>query len=354
MTEHPLTAQAGALIDIERYEDARALLARRLAEDPADVRAWTRLARCHLRAAAHAEALRSLDEALAVAPEDYEAVLLRAHVLRALSRREEAEQAARAAIRLNPEWWAGYALLAELLCFPPRQETWREGVDLAEEAVRLAPEEVGAYLTLWKLAAVGQDRAAMDQLERHILRLDPTHELALSQQTAKAANAPGTRAAEAAELYAEALAAVPTSASLSSGLDRATYRLLRGTRWLALICLVLAGGMVNLFPAEGEAPELPVPLGTRLWVLVPMAAVWGFGAWRRYRRLRTGVQLNVRSLLRRGRWARVVLAQAALALLCALLIGQVPWTDRTVPQVLFWVGLLPTFATLWFDRKKTR
>lgn len=225
---------------------------------------------------------------------------------------------------------------------------------MAEEGVRLAPEEVDAYMTLWKISAIGRDWAAVDRIERQILQLDPTHEIALSQQTAKAANAPGVRAADAAEMYAGALATAPTSSSLSYGLDRATYRLLRGTRWLALICLVCAGAMVNLFPEEGEAPELPVPIGTRLWVLVVMAAIWAFGAFRRYRRLRAGVQLNVRSVLRRGTWSRIVLAQAALALLCGLLIAEVPWTERTVPQMLFWVGLAPTAATIWFDRKKAK
>jgi hypothetical protein len=47
------------------------------------------------------------------------------------------------------------------------------------------------------------------------------------------------------------------------------------------------------------------------------------------------------------------MAQAAWAMVCALLITEVPWEQRQVPQVLFWAGLVPTFATVWFDRKKT-
>jgi hypothetical protein len=39
-------------------------------------------------------------------------------------------------------------------------------------------------------------------------------------------------------------------------------------------------------------------------------------------------------------------------MVCALLITQIPWTERTVPQVLFWAGLLATVATMWFDRGK--
>lgn len=39
-------------------------------------------------------------------------------------------------------------------------------------------------------------------------------------------------------------------------------------------------------------------------------------------------------------------------MLMALLIIQIPWMDRTVPTVLFWAGLIPTAATIWFDRRK--
>ncbi|MGW1709946.1 hypothetical protein ACWCP8_31745, partial [Streptomyces sp. NPDC002206] len=33
---------------------------------------------------------------------------------------------------------------------------------------------------------------------------------------------------------------------------------------------VLAGAAINLFPSDGDAPELPLPLGTRLYVLAPL------------------------------------------------------------------------------------
>ena len=74
----------------------------------------------------------------------------------------------------------------------------------------------------------------------------------------------------------------------------------------------------------------------------------------RVRRRRAGVRLNVQSLIRRRRWARIVVAQAVWAMLCAMLITQVPWEERTLPQVLLWAGIAPTFATIWFDRNKTR
>ncbi|MFG2496503.1 hypothetical protein ACGFSD_36430 [Streptomyces caniferus] len=48
------------------------------------------------------------------------------------------------------------------------------------------------------------------------------------------------------------------------------------------------------------------------------------------------------------------MAQAAWAMLCALLIAQILWQERNLPQILFRAGLAPTFATIWFDRKKTQ
>lgn len=353
MSEHATLTQVDGLIELERYGEAKALLNRRLAEDPGDVRAWVKLGRCLLGEEEPQSAVEATTEAVRLAPEDSGALYMRAYALRAAKRLPEAEESAREAIRCAPEWWGSYRLLAEILCFQPGKGNFSEGVDMAEEAIRLAPEEVDAYETLWKIAAVARDREAMDALEHHILRLDPHHEIALSQQLAKSAKASGATDSQAADMYAHALAAVPGSGWLRDSLDHAVYRMLRGTRWLALLCLVIAGAMMDTFPAEpDEAPELPLPLATRLWICALMVAVWGFGAWRRYRKLSTGVQLNVRSLARRSRWIRIVLGQASIAMFCALLIALIPWTDRSMPQILFVAGLLPTLCTIWFDKKK--
>ncbi|WP_431047887.1 transposase [Streptomyces sp. P1-3] len=102
------------------------------------------------------------------------------------------------------------------------------------------------------IAHLADNRTVADKLHRSILQLDPNHPGALARQTKKAADAPGVKAALAASLYADAFAAIPDSPGLRRDLDRATYQLLRGIRWLALICVVAAGSMVDLFAAEGE------------------------------------------------------------------------------------------------------
>ncbi|MFK4593888.1 hypothetical protein [Streptomyces pristinaespiralis] len=49
-----------------------------------------------------------------------------------------------------------------------------------------------------------------------------------------------------------------------------------------------------------------------------------------------------------------MLGQAVWTTLCALLISQIPWTGRSVPELLFWAGLVVPLSTMAYDRRKTR
>lgn len=152
----------------------------------------------------------------------------------------------------------------------------------------MAPQEPEAYKGLWKAALLNGAFAVRDHAIREALRLDPTSAWALREHAAHRAAAPGTGPKRRAEVYASALAADPGSNSMRMGLDRAVFQMLRGTRWLAVLSLVVAGAAINLFPSDGDGPELPLPIGTRLYVLALIGVVWAFGAWRRYRKLRAG------------------------------------------------------------------
>ncbi|TDU80425.1 tetratricopeptide repeat protein [Streptomyces sp. KS 21] len=346
---HPRVEQALELYGMERREEALALLDRRLAEAPDDHEAWTARARCLTALGRQAEGLDAADQALKLVPDFADGHFMRGFALRRMSRLPEAEQSQREAIRLAPQLWGPRAQRAEMLIFVGTKE---EALQEAQEAVRLGPDVVDTWHTMYKVAAFNSRSDLVDESVRQLLRIDPTDQLAVTTVTHREVHEPGTSAARAADLYAGALAAAPDSASLRSDLDRAVYRMLRGTRWLALLCLVMAAVTVDVFPTGGAAKELPVPLGTRLWALTLMAVVWGFGAWRRYRRLRTGAQLAVFALVRRSFWSRVVLAQATWATLCALLLVALPWSERTVPQVLFWLALVPNLLSITHDRDK--
>ena len=114
-TIHPAVERADALIDLERYDEAAALLAQRIAEVPADVRAWAKLSRCHLDAGRPDEALAAADEALRLDPEDVGGLLMRSYALRRVGggRMPEVEQVLREVVRIAPEYWLGHALLAD-------------------------------------------------------------------------------------------------------------------------------------------------------------------------------------------------------------------------------------------------
>ncbi|MFI1936328.1 tetratricopeptide repeat protein [Streptomyces purpureus] len=348
-TASPLTEQARLLYHANRYEQAMELLARQVASAPDDPEALLLLARCQQFSKRHQEALRTAEAVISLTPERSDAHYVRACALRSSGDLAAAEAGMRDALRVNPDHWPAHADRGEMLINLGRvEEALQEGL----EAVRIAPDETKAWHALWKTAAFNRRQDLCDEARRQMLRIDPADGFGVLLTAEKTAAAPGTSAAQAATTYADALSVVPDQPGLRSHLDGAVYRMLRGTRWLALLCLLMAAVTADVFPTGGEAKELPVPWGTRLWALCLMAAVWGFGAWRRYRKMRTGARLTVRSLVRREFWARVVLGQAAWATLCALLIVVVPWTERGVPQWLFWLGLVPNLLSITHDRNK--
>lgn len=353
----PVTARAVALQSAGRYEECKAVLAPRLAEAPDDELAWQVLTVAHEKLGEYELAERAAGEMLRITPGHVGGLIQLSRVLLRLDKRSEARAAAEEAVRRSPGVWTTHFALSEVLVAhataPPADH--ERAYEAALEAVRLAPEEPDAHQAVCFTAVRTQRQDVAKRALVEWLRLDPSNQTAQAMYTDAMADSPNVTAARSAEMYSAGLAGAPQSAMLRNGLDRATYRLLRGTRWLAIVCVVFAGMMVDLFTTSRHPVlrELPVPLGNRLWVLTCMAAIWGFGALWRYRRMRTGVQLNIRSLVRRGRWSRIVLAQAVVTMLCALLISQVPWTDRGVPTILFWAGLVASLSTMAYDRRKT-
>ncbi|MFF5970139.1 tetratricopeptide repeat protein [Streptomyces sp. NPDC012769] len=358
MTTHPQDPQverARILYEMKRDEEAHEIVGRALARNPDDHRAWNLLGRIQWSLGRPSEAYAAAMESLRLEPGLPEAHLVRGYALRSLGRPEEAAAAQREAIRIDPYAWGPRRQLAELLLelAPDRPE---EALDHARVAVENGPEVTYTWATLHEVATFHERPDLAEEALREIIRIDPTHTLAVTVATEREAAEPGTSAARAADLYAGGLAAAPDSEALREDLDKAVYRMLRGTRWLALLCLAMAAVTTDVFPTGGEPEELRVHLGTRLWALALMAAVWGFGAWRRYRRMRTGARLTVFALVRapglRSFWPRVVLGQATWATLCAVLLVTVPWSERTVPQVLFWLALVPNLLSITHDRDK--
>lgn len=344
--------RADLLLEVGRYDEARELLARRLADAPSDARAWTRMSRCHSAAGEGAEAERALDQALAHHPDYAYAHILRSYLFHGAPNWPKALAAGREAVRCAPDEWSAHVALARAMAHPFHQ--WSDALEVAYEAVRLAPDEPQAHHAVYAYAYLLKKQDVVESSARAALAVDPECGWAHKALAEARAADPTAKLSEVADSYATALSVLPQDREMQQALHGAVYRMLRGTRWLALLCVAIAGVSGRLFPGAGDVTDLPAPLGTRLYALAVMGAVWGFGAWRRYRGMRTGVRLSFAMFVRTNFWAKVAVGQAAWCTLCAVVVVAAPWTDRLVPQILFWLALLPTLLTIWCERAAMR
>lgn len=163
-------ARAELMFDLERYDEARDELGGALSLDPANVEALTLLAIVELQVENYDEALTAASSALDAEPTHERAVLARAHALALLHRTNEALDAADSLQQWYPDsWWYNmhYALIVR------EARNGQDALDAAWAAVRLAPEEARAHLTLAVVAAtLGLDDLANRALSA-AARFDP-------------------------------------------------------------------------------------------------------------------------------------------------------------------------------------
>src|SRR3954467_9854702 len=133
-------ARARTLIDLGRHEQAKAELARALAEDPASAEAWCLLAQCEQRTGDVPAMRYAASQALASNPDSEWAHRLQALALHKMKRHEEAVTAAREAVRLAPSQWQQYVVLVTAL-IPLLDKNYGEAREAADGAVEVAPLE---------------------------------------------------------------------------------------------------------------------------------------------------------------------------------------------------------------------
>ena len=183
-------AQAKVLLDLKRYDEAASLLARVVAAEPQDSRAWCLLAAAHLGAGRYEQATATASRAITLAPSDDWPYRLASIAQRHLSQIAAAVSSAIQACKLAPDEWRTHICLAQAelatVDFLVRAELPKEAYFNAAElaaatAVRLAPHEPDAHFTAgqvsyaqrkWKAARAHQERA---------LVLDPAHSGALNE-----------------------------------------------------------------------------------------------------------------------------------------------------------------------------
>ena len=137
--------QSAVGIEWERsYEELNDNLAKALG-NPTEL-AYSVSAEVLARQGRHEEALAQIERALALAPNEPNTNLSKAKILNALGRAEEAEQAARLAMRVDPHY--GPDTLSVLGRALLHQERYEEAAGFLHEAVQRQPDRTQDYVSL--------------------------------------------------------------------------------------------------------------------------------------------------------------------------------------------------------------
>ncbi|WP_058044510.1 tetratricopeptide repeat protein [Streptomyces roseifaciens] len=349
---HPNVARAEALLSVGRTDEACDLLTahtKEVSHKDADV--YALLACCFYRKQAWPACLVMAESTLKLSPSHTDGHIYRSEALWRLGRADEAVTAAREAVRISPHHQTPYQSLSAAL---------RAAGDLdgalaaANESVRVSPESVNSHFARYSVLMDMGDKAGAQQVMRDVLSFAPEDADARAILAGLKDEARELRLPELAKEYTAALGSDPTSAYITAKLEDVALRLVRRTRWVALICLLYAAVVSRAFPTGDDPTSLPAPLGPRMWFFFLMCVGWGLCIWRTYFKLPKGAQLTLLSVIRRALAAKLAVAHSLWGTLCAVLLVTVPWTDRGYEQALVWIGAVPVVLAMWWGNARRR
>ena len=286
--------RAGALAEVGRDEEAEALLRRALADEPEDAALHAALAQVLLRRGEHGPALEHAERTVALAPEVGFGHALRSMVLSTdLRRRREAVDAAREAVRLDPEESYGHLTLARA-CL--RSRWFPEALDAADRAVGLDPEDADGH-GLRGAALMGLGRPAdAEQAMREALRLQPGDGDALHDLGVAVSVQGRDRQDEARGLFVDAARADPTDRHARASMVSASRKAVYGTWGWPLVGFAVLRALIYLF-GDDAAARGP---GTAAWLVVAAAVATFLLVRGRLRRRK--LSDPERRALRESRW----------------------------------------------------
>ena len=325
-------ARARTLIDLGRHEQARAELAKALADDPASAEAWCLLAQCEQKAGDVEAMLRAAKQALASNPDSEWAHRLHSLALHKLGCHEDAVRSAREAVRLAPNQWQQYVVLVTAMMPVPRYHA--EATRAADRAVELAPLHAETHLTRGVLAGAQGNLFAAERNYREALRLDPENAAARNNLATIELRGNNLKAATAG--FAAALADNPRLQVARDNIDLVCRRVLRGARLAAQTVFV---GVAFVTITDGHGPVFPALVAGVLvlaW-LVMVARLVG--------RLAKPVRAHLRSLIRNDRRYLPTVLSTVVFIAAALAAA---W----MPISLLTVGILATLAYFLSDRPR--
>ncbi|MEV6607919.1 tetratricopeptide repeat protein [Kutzneria sp. NPDC051319] len=257
--------RARTLIDLGRHEQARAELAKALADDPASTEAWCLMAQCEQKAGDPQAMLHAARQALASNPDSEWAHRLQSLALHKLRRHEEAIAAAREATRLAPHQWQQYVVLVTAL-IPLLDKHYVEATEAADQAVQLAPLQAETHLTRGVLNGAKGNLPEAERNYREALRLDPENAAARNNLATIELRSNNLEAATAG--FAAALAENPRLQVARDNIDLVCRRVLRGARLAAQTVFIGTGFVTITYDGGPTFPTVVAALLAVMWLVM--------------------------------------------------------------------------------------
>src|SRR6202012_1575988 len=167
-------ARASAMLDVRRFDEASALLARVVSAEPESSRAWCLMARAHLGAERYTEAVSAANRRGSLDPADEWPHRLASNALVHLGNFPDALQAADEACRLAPGYWQTHVCVAQAALAGQRPGG-------ASRARALAPNEPDVHFLSGKVSLARGQLVEAREHQEQALALDPAHSGAMNE-----------------------------------------------------------------------------------------------------------------------------------------------------------------------------
>jgi tetratricopeptide (TPR) repeat protein len=324
------------MLDVRRFDEASALLARVVSAEPESSRAWCLMARAHLGTERYAEAITAANRAVALDPADEWPHRLASNALVHLGRHADALRAAHEACRLAPGYWQTHVCVAQAALAAHRFDV---AADAAARARALAPNEPDVHFLSGKVSLARSDLAGAREHQERALALDPAHSGAMNELGRIRLRRHDT--AGAIRHFISAARATPDERIYSRNIDVVLLRTVSRTIYVfTLIALVLIW-----IPAVTHVDRLPFVIALGVLALVTVAC---FG-WI-VLRLPREARLMVRRTLRAPRVAAALALAAGGVAVAFGLVAFTPAPDLAqvlpVAVVITVAARLAAFAAL--------
>jgi tetratricopeptide (TPR) repeat protein len=311
-------ARASAMLDVKRYDEASGLLARIVAAEPENSRAWCLMARAHLGADRYHEAVEVANRAVALDPADEWPHRLASNALVHLGNYSDALRAAYEACRLAPGYWQTHVCVAQAALAAHRLDA---ATDAAARARALAPDEPDVHFLSGKVSLARGKLADAREYQERALALHPGHSGAMNELgriRLRRHDAPG-----AIRHFISAARATPDERVYSRNIDVVILRTVSRTIYVfTLIALILIW-----VPATTHVDRLPFVVGLGVLGAVTVACF----AWMMLR-LPREARLLVRRTLRAPRVVGALALAVGGVAAAVCIVAFAPTSD--VAQVL--------------------